>query len=145
MTIEQPLLVLTIHQPFATWIMRGTKPIENRTWKTNHIGRIAIHAGLNERELRLLFPGRNPYPPEYPLGVVLGDVRLACVIHIDQLKGMRDRDRGSRIFGVSRTVGELLENSLTTGPYCWILEDPRPYDPPVPLRGQRGLFGWEGP
>jgi len=36
---------LSIRQPWASLIMAGIKPVENRTWKTNFRGRIWIHAG----------------------------------------------------------------------------------------------------
>jgi len=39
------LKVLTIRQPWAEAIVWQTKRTENRTWKTNHRGPLAIHAG----------------------------------------------------------------------------------------------------
>lgn len=36
---------LSIQQPWALFIVRGLKPVENRTWSTNVRGRILIHAG----------------------------------------------------------------------------------------------------
>lgn len=35
---------LTVKQPYASLIVIGIKPIENRTWKTKYRGRIYIHA-----------------------------------------------------------------------------------------------------
>jgi hypothetical protein len=36
---------LSIHQPWASLIMAGIKPVENRTWKSNYRGDLLIHAG----------------------------------------------------------------------------------------------------
>ena len=35
---------LSIKQPYASLIAEGFKDIENRTWKTNHRGKLLIHA-----------------------------------------------------------------------------------------------------
>ncbi|MEU0468957.1 ASCH domain-containing protein [Amycolatopsis sp. NPDC006131] len=35
---------ITVRQPWAWAIAKGYKPIENRTWSTDHRGLIAIHA-----------------------------------------------------------------------------------------------------
>ncbi|MFO8231819.1 MAG: ASCH domain-containing protein, partial [Longimonas sp.] len=36
---------LSIRQPWASMIVLGLKPVENRSWKSNFRGRIKIHAG----------------------------------------------------------------------------------------------------
>jgi hypothetical protein len=42
---------LTIKQPWASLIANGIKDIENRTWKTNHRGKIYIHAAqINSKD-----------------------------------------------------------------------------------------------
>jgi ASCH domain-containing protein len=38
---------ISIRQPWAHFIVKGYKDIENRTWKTNYRGPILIHAGVN--------------------------------------------------------------------------------------------------
>lgn len=35
---------LSIRQPWASLIMAGVKPVENRTWPSKYRGRLAIHA-----------------------------------------------------------------------------------------------------
>ena len=39
---------LTVKQPWAWAIACGAKDIENRTWNTNHLGRLAIHAAARD-------------------------------------------------------------------------------------------------
>jgi len=43
---------LTIKQPWAWLIAEGIKDIENRTWKHNYRGPIAIHAGKSNSDLK---------------------------------------------------------------------------------------------
>ena len=44
--------VLTIQEPYATFIMNGYKSIETRSWKTNYLGEIYIHAGKSNKYLK---------------------------------------------------------------------------------------------
>ena len=37
--------VLTLKQPWATLVAEGIKEYEFRSWKTNYIGKLLIHAG----------------------------------------------------------------------------------------------------
>lgn len=46
---------LTIRQPWAQLIAIGAKQIETRSWPTKHRGRIAIHAGMNQRNIGIDF------------------------------------------------------------------------------------------
>ncbi|MEV4287390.1 hypothetical protein AB0K40_17940 [Nonomuraea bangladeshensis] len=39
------MIALTIRPPWSFAIAAGWKPIENRTWRTDHRGPLAIHAG----------------------------------------------------------------------------------------------------
>lgn len=122
------MLALTILQPYASAIMAGVKPVENRSWRPpqHAIGqRLWIHAGKSRsmmgpfllREVKALWP-EAPAADEYPMGVVLGSVLLAGV---DRLSA-----RG--------------ECPWSCGPWCWLLEDPQPIEP-VAVRGYQGL--WE--
>lgn len=38
---------LSVRQPFASLIVDGYKPVENRSWKTDYRGPVWIHAALN--------------------------------------------------------------------------------------------------
>ena len=41
--------VISIKEPWATLILEGKKTIETRTWKTNHRGKILLHASQNPK------------------------------------------------------------------------------------------------
>jgi hypothetical protein len=40
---------LTVHQPWASLIVFGFKPIENRSWRTDYKGPLLIHSSANRR------------------------------------------------------------------------------------------------
>jgi hypothetical protein len=111
---------LSIRQPWAWLVVNGHKPIENRTWTTNELGEILIHAGksFEDQALRGIlaeFPHlRRQLPEQYELGGVVGVATLAGWVH----------ESPSPWF---------------TGPYGLLLKDARPL-PFVPWRGQLGFF-----
>jgi hypothetical protein len=53
--------VISIKQPYATFICAGIKTVENRTWKTNYRGRLLIHASGE----KLLLPYIDAMPDCY--------------------------------------------------------------------------------
>ncbi|MGA8726948.1 MAG: ASCH domain-containing protein [Acidimicrobiales bacterium] len=108
--------VLTVRQPWASLIILGIKPVENRTWPTRHRGRLYIHAGLElDRQAMELHEHRFDGEPP-PLGAIIGWVDLVdCV-----------RDSTSRW--------------ADRGAWHWILSDPVALRQPVPARGQMGLW-----
>jgi hypothetical protein len=59
--------VLSIRQPWASLIAYGFKDIENRTWRTNYRGPLAIHASSKLDYTPLSEIGRE-------IGVVLPDI-----------------------------------------------------------------------
>lgn len=125
---------LTISQPFASLIASGEKWVENRSWETLYRGPLAIHAGKGTQYLD------KKQLAEYPHGCVVAAATLvACV----RLQEMSDRPAGERIRGSRRTVLDLIQHEHAEGPFCWVLEDVRVLDEPVPYRGSQGL--WDFP
>lgn len=112
---------LTICQPYAELIMRGTKVIENRTWPTKHRGHMYIHAGKSrawfDDDAQLIKEfGRMP-----PFGAVVGIADMYDCVHI------------------SRLPEHLVGNEHANGPYCWLLRNVVAIGP-WPYRGAQGLF-----
>lgn len=111
---------LSIRQPWAWLIVNGYKPVENRTWPTQHRGDTLIHAGLafdteGLTSVLAAFPElRGQMPDRYDLGGVIGVAQVVgCV-----------EQHPSRWF---------------MGPYGHVLYGARAL-PFVPLRGQLGYF-----
>src|SRR5215471_18428568 len=74
---------LSIRQPYAWLIVAGHKPIENRTWKTTHRGRLLIHAAVKPHthtpdDIYRRFGVR--VPDELLFGGIIGEVELIDVV-----------------------------------------------------------------
>lgn len=111
---------LSIRQPWTWACVEGFKPVENRTWRTDYRGQLALHAsktfddeGLSS--ILALFPNlRARLPASWQLGGIVGVVDVVdCVTQ-----------HPSRWF---------------TGPFGLVLANPRPV-PFVPFRGVLGFF-----
>lgn len=119
---------LTIQQPWAWAIASGAKRIENRTWRTNHRGRIAIHAGASRHSLLIMRRWMSRYgvePPaesELPFGAIVATAELVACERVGELPA------------------ELRGHAFTEGPWCWRLEGVRPLESPISCRGMQGLW-----
>lgn len=132
---------LSIRMPWAWLILRpditdpvervrqhghAIKDIENRTWKTNFRGRVAIHAGrtyaLSEHE------------------------RIAEDLSNDLLVQLPPYD--DLVAGCGNLLGEVIVTDCVSehlsgwfsGPYGLVLANPTPYRHPVPYKGMLGFF-----
>jgi hypothetical protein len=114
---------LSIRQPWASLILSGVKPIENRTWPAPYRGRILVHAG---RTLDYDCPadlGRTlPDVRTLPLGALLGTVELVDCVRVADLPA------------------ELRRSPYASGPWCWVFRDPRPLASPIPCKGKLRLW-----
>jgi hypothetical protein len=125
--------------------MAGVKVIENRSWPIRQFGRLGIHAATKPegkswdailKDLGLsLGPGRTltvcgrsaslPAWEELPLGSILGSVEVYDC--------REEEDLGD----------EWLRDPFVSGPWCWLLRNPRPLAQPYPCKGALSL--WEAP
>lgn len=125
---------LTICQPYAELIRRGTKRVENRIWSTGYRGFLYIHAGKSRDWLTLDFERENDVSYAIPLsqmsfGAVVATARLIDCVHIDRV-------------GTSFLADKypwLEDHEHTEGPWCWILDNVNPIGP-WPWKGAQGLF-----
>ena len=113
------MLTLSVKQPFAWLIVNGFKDIENRTWRTNHRGPLAIHASrtgapITPALLALCRRLRIQLPDEFQCGGIVGVVTVVdCVMQ-----------HGSPWF---------------QGPIGWVLRDGHPVEFRE-MTGKVGLF-----
>jgi activating signal cointegrator 1 len=114
---------LTICQPYAELIMRGDKPIENRTWPTAHRGDLVIHAGKSRDWLD---PDDEAQYPDMPFGALVGIAKLVACLDYEAKWPEQYR--------------HLHNHEHANGPYCWILEGVVRFRQPVPYRGAQGLW-----
>ncbi len=124
---------LTVCQPYADLLLLPDsdpkmKRCENRTWKTSHVGRLAIHAGINKS---YLIPGDNTRYMVF--GAVLGTVELVDCVADEDLPQWVLRHMQYEF---------LLTHKHVEGPYCWIVRDPIRFQNPIKCKGALGLWEW---
>ena len=136
---------LSIRQPWAWLICTGKKPVENRTWSTQHRGTLFIHAssrfdwfffdfvdiedpddplrgaGLEvARHFRITKAGITGAKDEF--GAIVGRVELADVIPAD---------------------GKPVSDWCADGGFWWLLSAAKAI-PPVPCKGKLNLWDLPG-
>lgn len=133
---------LSIRQPWAFAVVVGAKTVENRTWSSRHVGRLAIHASKREElgavrqvlrairgqfRLRLGIEGLcQLYKERKALGCVVGQVEMVgCTNGADALATDAEMDRWFE------------------GPAGFVFRNARIAMDPVPCRGRLGM--WELP
>ncbi len=127
-----PELALTVKQPFASAIIAGVKPLDNRSWMpplpdddADEGLRIFVHAGLTTHDradlARALWSECLP-DDALPRGAIIGEVLVVDVVGV---------------------VDEYLRwafNPWYRGPYGWIFARPIAYAQPVPCAGKVRLW-----
>lgn len=140
-----PQHALTIHQPDASLVMYGRKPVENRGW-TPHLDPpfdLWVHASQrfdSERWHAAIMEGGRQLPAaaHWPLGCLLGVVTVTDVHHADecgQEEGMRDT-----LVGPQYEPEAWCSRWAHPDVYHWTLADPRPLPRPVPMAGAQRLW-----
>ena len=107
---------ITVHQPYASAIFELGKDVENRSWKTDYRGPLAIHASKRFDESAVLPAKQDLYRTDWPLGSVIGIVQLVdCVRDSHSKWAMR-------------------------GQWHWVLSSPVMFSRPVALIGRQRLY-----
>jgi hypothetical protein len=112
---------LSVRQPWAWALMVGLKPVENRTWATNHRGRLWIHASTRWDRSRPDLLAKAAAGGPLVTGALLG--------HADLLAIHRSDD-----------CGDSCSEWAVPGNYHWQLASPVPLAEPVPMQGRLGLW-----
>jgi len=119
---------LTIHQPYAHLIVHGIKKVENRSWVTGYRGPLVIHAGRSKERLSAVDdPVVRELTPDIPAA---GELVLGAIVGVARLTGCYELTPAAPVWGTP----------FAEGPICWVLEDARAFEVPIPYRGERGLF-----
>jgi len=123
---------LTISQPWASLIASGEKFVENRTWRTNYRGTLAIHAGLGSKYLK------NKELAEYETGAIVAVAWLSACFNLSISKSLDYPEVRSE--GCGYTFGEISRHKYAEGPVCWVLEGVTKLSKPIPCKGAQGLW-----
>jgi hypothetical protein len=114
---------LTVCQPYAEMIVRGVKPIENRTWPTGYRGELLIHAGKSQAWLD---PDDIATYPTMKFGAVVGVAQLVACLNLEHPATW------------PAAYQHLATHKHANGPWCWVLENVRPLTEPLECRGAQG-------
>ena len=128
--------VISIKEPFATFIKDGYKKIETRSWKTNYRGKLFIHASgkniakeflTNEYVVSLT----NELNMNYGNIICRGNLVDCVYMDEDFLKLMKKNEK------------EFNLGLYELGRYAWIFEDVEPIYP-IPAKGKLNIWNYEG-
>lgn len=134
--------VITLHQPWASFILFGWKTIETRTHH-QFAGlvhqRIGIHASLEyDYKAHLVY---KKYLSQTRKGIFLNirrDIsntmlgKILCTVYVTSARFLNSRDS-------KRALIDCSNNDR----YGLILKDMIPLDPPIPATGQQGIWTYE--
>jgi hypothetical protein len=143
---------ISLWQPWASLVMTGAKKFETRSWPTNYRGPLAICAAKGGLTLidaihclsRWDFQGglaplvgmqldltASTWPgvkiEHLPFGMALGVVDLVDCLRTDDLTLAQ--------IATDRPFGDF-----SLGRYAWRLENVRPFEKPLPVKGRQGFF-----
>ncbi|XP_040925957.1 activating signal cointegrator 1 isoform X2 [Betta splendens] len=87
---------LSMHQPWASLLVKGIKRVEGRTWYTSHRGRLWIAAAAKkptpqeiadvESMYRHIHKKEPAFPKDYPTGCLLGCVNMTDCLSQEQFR-----------------------------------------------------------
>lgn len=155
---------ITLTQPWATLIAIGAKTIETRSWVTNYLGPLAIHAAaglgpVGGKEGLRWQCSQEPFcsvldawarehakfytdladmvnRPLMPLGAV---VATCTLYYVRQTQGRTIESD----YGISSQ--ELAFGDFSEGRYAWLLRDIKMLAQPIPAKGALGVWEWIPP
>lgn len=109
---------ICIRQPWAWAIFHAEKDIENRAWFTSYRGEVAVHATRIETSCRFPTDIKPPQEEALILGAVIGLVDIVDVVR-------------------------RCDSPWFSGPFGFVLRNPRPLATPVHCPGNVGI--WDVP
>ena len=128
---------LSVKQPFAWAVVVGAKDIENRTWRSNYIGRLYIHAGQKEQSELV----------EEVVERVARCRNLTTKAALDDYRQHWELGRGAVVGSVYMLGCAVSHGSEWFDPrfrYGFMFTDAKRIEP-VPVRGQQRFFTTPAP
>ncbi len=134
---------ISLHQPWASLIAMGVKHYETRSWSTNYRGKLVIcSAKKNTKQQRLDYESlasilgidltQNSWEI-LPLGKAIAVCNLTDCIKM------------TPEFIEAQAESEQLCGHWEPGRFAWQLDDISLISPPIPIKGQQGLWDVELP
>ncbi|XP_016339469.1 activating signal cointegrator 1 [Sinocyclocheilus anshuiensis] len=127
---------LSMHQPWASLLVKGIKRVEGRTWYTSHRGRLWIAAAANrptpqeiaevEAMYHHIYKEEPKFPAEYPTGCLLGCVNVTDCLSQEQFR---------------EQYPQISEES--TSPFVFICSNPQELVVKFPMKGKHKIWKLE--
>ncbi|XP_041796020.1 activating signal cointegrator 1 [Chelmon rostratus] len=127
---------LSMHQPWASLLVRGIKRVEGRTWYTSHRGRLWIAAAAKkptpqetaevETMYRHIYKKEPRFPKDYPTGCLLGCVNVTDCLSQEQFK---------------QQFPDTCEESAS--PFVFICTNPQELVVKFPMKGKHKIWKLE--
>ncbi|KAK2524625.1 hypothetical protein Q9233_009554 [Columba guinea] len=124
---------LSLHQPWASLLVRGIKRVEGRTWYTSHRGRLWIAATAKrpspqdiselQATYRMLLHKDVEFPSDYPSGCLLGCVDVTDCLSQEQF---------------NEQYPELSQES--DSPFVFICTNPQEMVVKFPIKGKHKIW-----
>merc|ERR1712136_613281 len=121
MTLRDDGVCLSMHQPWASFLVKGIKKHEGRSWYSAHRGRLWIASTVKpptaqeiialETDYRHHYNRDIEFPNDYPTGVLLGCVDVVDVLGQDDYK--------------QRFGGQRQDPMESQSPFVFICENPQ--------------------
>ena len=116
---------LSVQQPWATFIARGWKVIEVRTWRTGYRGPLLIAASKGGN-----LPASVTHIEEEGEQIALPRGVALCVVDLLECR---------RLTLADAKPANLEPEDLPADGWAWLLGNPRAVDP-VPIKGRLSLY-----
>ena len=127
--------VLTIQEPYATFIMHGMKKIETRSWKTKYRGEIYIHAGKSKNFLKKINNNKVLKLLEN-IGLNYGNIicKAELIDCVYMTKEFIDKVKSENNY-------EYILGEYAVGRYAWILQNVQEINQKIHAKGKRLIYG----
>ncbi len=142
MSDEPNVACLSVRQPWASLIVNGVKPVENRAWSCAYRGRLVIHAGKTWGS-----DEEEAYCSLLQIAIDHGDERRQEILSLSRslLGGFVGSVVMRDCIGVRewyREGGAAFDGwkSWFVGPYGWAFTGAQAFPFIVPYKGAQGLF-----
>jgi activating signal cointegrator 1 len=128
---------ITLHQPWATLVVRGLKRYETRSWNTDYRGPLLIHASSRwDKALQAIarsFPFKHVIddPDNLPRGWIIGMVQVVRTLRTEEWVRYNPQYADS---------DEYYFGDFNKGRWAWELGKPILFETPIPAKGALSLW-----
>jgi activating signal cointegrator 1 len=132
---------ISLLQPWASFVVKGLKRFETRTWDTKYRGLLLIHAskGKSEPSRMLCKMGTDAHLIEdyntLPFGAIIGAVELVETYKTDFILEKCMISDYNPPQSLEAQLGDYSPNR-----FGWYLKNPIVFDKPIPLKGNLGIW-----